>query len=215
LTTITYGTTTAPFLTTRCLKQLAIDEFENFRFASKVLEHDFYVDDLMSGASSIQVGIKLYQDLSLLASKAQLQFCKWSSNSPEILSQIPKNLQETSSSLKIDTDDTIKDLGVQWNPITDVFHFELCISSNPTLVTKRIVLSELAKVFDPLGFVSPTTIQAKITFQDLWKISPNGWDDPLPDTSRERWYDYQKDIQAIKYISISRCIIFSWIVNTQ
>jgi hypothetical protein len=47
-------------------------------------------------------------------------------------------------------------------------------------VTKRQLLSETAKVFDPLG-LTPTLMCAKIMFQKLWLLGLN-WDDPLPDT---------------------------------
>ncbi|KAK9753067.1 hypothetical protein QE152_g3697 [Popillia japonica] len=49
LNTVTYGTTTAPFLAERCLKQLAIENRENYPNASQTLETDFYVDDLLTG----------------------------------------------------------------------------------------------------------------------------------------------------------------------
>ncbi|GFU33927.1 integrase catalytic domain-containing protein [Trichonephila clavipes] len=45
LSTVTYGTTSAPFLATRTLKQLALDEAENFPLGSSVVMSDMYIDD--------------------------------------------------------------------------------------------------------------------------------------------------------------------------
>ncbi|GFV26019.1 DUF1758 domain-containing protein [Trichonephila clavipes] len=42
LSTVTYGTTSAPFLATRTLKQLALDEAENFPLGSSVVMRDMY-----------------------------------------------------------------------------------------------------------------------------------------------------------------------------
>jgi hypothetical protein len=46
LTTVTYGTSSAPFLATRCLKKLADDNKQQHPRAVQVLSNDFYVDDL-------------------------------------------------------------------------------------------------------------------------------------------------------------------------
>ncbi|XP_055905950.1 uncharacterized protein LOC129941360 [Eupeodes corollae] len=53
LCTVTYGTSPAPFLSMRVLKQLAIDYADKFPVASHAILHDFYVDDIMTGSDSI------------------------------------------------------------------------------------------------------------------------------------------------------------------
>ncbi|GFW77780.1 integrase catalytic domain-containing protein [Trichonephila clavipes] len=55
LNTVTYGTASAPFLAMRTLKQISIDEGENFPLAASVLCDDFYMDDVLSGANSLEV----------------------------------------------------------------------------------------------------------------------------------------------------------------
>lgn len=53
LLTVTYGTTSAPFLANRVLKQLASDERARFPLAAPVLENEIYVDDIMFGAEDL------------------------------------------------------------------------------------------------------------------------------------------------------------------
>jgi len=53
LNTVTYGTTCAPFLAMRCLKQLAEEEGGNFPLAKPVLMSDFYMDDVLTGANTV------------------------------------------------------------------------------------------------------------------------------------------------------------------
>ena len=36
-------------------------------------------------------------------------------------------------------------------------------------VTKRYVLSESSKIFDPIGLLLPVTVKARIFMQDLWR----------------------------------------------
>lgn len=63
LSTVTYGTAAAPFLATRSLNQLALDEQHDFHEASKTVLNNFYVDDALVGANSLNEAQKLQRDL--------------------------------------------------------------------------------------------------------------------------------------------------------
>ncbi|GFY00632.1 DUF1758 domain-containing protein [Trichonephila clavipes] len=63
LTTVTYGTTCAPFLATRTLLQLSEDEKQNFPLASPIVKNYFYVDDVLSGAPDLETAIEIQQQL--------------------------------------------------------------------------------------------------------------------------------------------------------
>ncbi|GBO31912.1 hypothetical protein AVEN_258181-1, partial [Araneus ventricosus] len=58
LVTVTYGTSCAPFLSTRTLRQLALDEVKDYPLASKATLCNFYVDDLLGGAGSREEAIQ-------------------------------------------------------------------------------------------------------------------------------------------------------------
>lgn len=53
LTTVTFGTTSAPFAAIRTIHQLADDEFINHPKAASRAKRDFYVDDFCSGSTII------------------------------------------------------------------------------------------------------------------------------------------------------------------
>src|SRR5215475_4177927 len=95
LTTVTYGTASAPFLATRCLKKLAEDNLTSHPKAAQVLQHDFYVDDLLSGTSTLQEAVEVKQELSTLLDTAGFPLRKWASNNSNFLNTIPEELQET------------------------------------------------------------------------------------------------------------------------
>ena len=73
-----------------------------------------------------------------------------------------------------------------WNTSKD--HFRLTISAPPLLgnVTKRILVSDIAKTYDILGWFSPSTIKVKILLQQLWE-QKIGWDDPVPSNIQDTW----------------------------
>ncbi|XP_018404637.1 PREDICTED: uncharacterized protein LOC108781220 [Cyphomyrmex costatus] len=74
--------------------------------------------------------------------------------------------------------------------------------------TKRKALSTIAKLFDPLGFLSPIIIIAKIFIQELWALKI-GWDDSLPSHFESRWRSFLETLQEIPKITIPRWIGFS------
>ncbi|GFW62734.1 integrase catalytic domain-containing protein [Trichonephila clavipes] len=92
--TVTYGTESAPFLTTRTLLQLSRDEEKNFPLAAPVLKENFNMDDVLCGAASLIEAKPLKNQLSNILQKGGMQLHKWGSRHLELAS----NIIETMSS---------------------------------------------------------------------------------------------------------------------
>jgi len=207
LLTVTYGTASAPYLATKTLQQLALDSEVTYPLASKAFMNNMYVDDLMGGASSKTQAADLLTELLKMTSNAGLQFRKWSSNCPSLLSSLPPEHREQSTLLEIDNDQTIKALGVYWNTSRDQFQFKVTTCNEKyEKLTKRILLSETAKLFDPLGWLGPVVIRAKILIQQLWK-EQIGWDEILPVNFQREWYEFRDNLSHIEKCKISRCMM--------
>ena len=65
------------------------------------------------------------------------------------------------------TDTTM--LGLKWNKSSDTLTVSFPTVDSVSTTTKRTILSELAKVYDTLGVVSPITLEGKIIFRDVCK----------------------------------------------
>ncbi|XP_058827312.1 uncharacterized protein LOC131687256 [Topomyia yanbarensis] len=89
LTTVTYGTACAPFLATRTLEQLCKDESKRFPLASKAGTEDFYVDDLLSGADTVDEALALQNEFIQMMASGGFKLHKWASNHPELLQSVP------------------------------------------------------------------------------------------------------------------------------
>ncbi|GFS94953.1 uncharacterized protein TNCV_4202071 [Trichonephila clavipes] len=63
LSTVTYGTVSAPYLAQRTLTQLSMDEEANFPIAASVLRNNLYMDDVLCGAATLEEAIVLRQQL--------------------------------------------------------------------------------------------------------------------------------------------------------
>ncbi|XP_043480299.1 uncharacterized protein LOC122509997 [Leptopilina heterotoma] len=175
LNTVTYGTSAAPFLAIRCLEELSKDEGHAFPIAAEVLKNDFYVDDCLTGADTIEEVKQIKEELIELTKKAGLHICKWRSNHQEIAQN-----SEDSEMLTSDVDQSSKTLGVMWNSRNDTLHFDVKPTLDQKPTTKRIMLSQIGKMlYDPLGLIALVTVIAKVKMQELWKTN-NSWDDLIP-----------------------------------
>ena len=100
----------------------------------------------------------------------------------------------------------MKLLGVRWNIGEDVLFFdftELQDYARLLPVTKRSLLKLVAKIFDPLGLLSPFTITLKILFQEL-RLDQIGWDQELDGGLRLRIMAIRRQIIHLNAVNILR-----------
>jgi hypothetical protein len=153
LQTVTYGTAPASFLATRCLKEAAIQTQVKFPEASAIIRKDFYMDDLLTGFDSVAEGLKIQQQIIDILKSYKFHLRKWMSSDVHFLQNIEKDDQEDVNFN--DPDDFIKTLGMCWRPNVDKFFYNIQEQKVGNLITKRIILSAIAKWFDPLGKLNP------------------------------------------------------------
>lgn len=98
--------------------------------------------------------------MSILA-RGGMSLGKYCSNSTEILGGIPTELHE--KYLKIDEHEVVKTLCLLWQPTNNIFSYcseDVSLESD----TKRKVLSQIARIFDPLGLICPMLRSSIKTF---------------------------------------------------
>ena len=96
-------------------------------------------------------------------------------------------------------------MGIRWHPSNDSFKFHVVLSQDPNN-TKRIVLSNTAKIFYPPGLLGPIITKAKLYMQQLWELKID-WDQKLPSTINESWTEFYNGLMDINQLSFKRCII--------
>lgn len=120
LITVTYGTSSASFLTTRYLKYLAEKHANKYPRGSMCVQRDFYVDDLLTGADMFDEAIALRDETINLLQLGAFELSTWASNCPELLTNINN---QTSTIVTINTDAISLILGIQWNQSQVTFHY--------------------------------------------------------------------------------------------
>ena len=141
-----------------------------YPLAAEAVQKSFYVDDCLTGAANPELASTLQRQLTDLFSCGGFILRKWNSSDPSVLSSIPEDLRDSRAVQPIsETNGYTKTLGIEWNVSTD--QFRLTVTNLPSCneVTKRIVVSDVAKIFDVLGWFSPVTIKMKILLQRLWE----------------------------------------------
>lgn len=88
LSTVTYGTSPASFLVTRCLQNLAEQHSLKCPVGSTSIKrnfYNFYIDDLLTEADTIQKSIAIQNETIQLFSLGAFKLSKWASNRPQLL----------------------------------------------------------------------------------------------------------------------------------
>ena len=133
---------------------------------------------------------------------------KWRTNSAVLQQRIKQAEQERGlNTVQELTQEGIKILGMSWDVRADEFYFDLkeviaLVEALPP--TRQSVLKISAKLFDPLGILSPFVIGTKILFQTLCKDEAD-WDQELEGNLLKRWNQITKEIKALSNIKIPRC----------
>ena len=170
----------------------------NLSPVSEDIQANLYVDNVISGCHSEEAAIQYNNSARTIMAKAKFNLRSWASNSTQLQTTAKQDGVTESGNI-------VKILGLQWNIHSDtLFLTSKNISTNTPFITKRDVLQDSSRIFDPLGFISPVIIQAKIFIQELWGQQIH-WDEMLNDDLRTKWIAIAKNVQdATAKFSIPR-----------
>ncbi|XP_024882128.1 uncharacterized protein LOC112461207, partial [Temnothorax curvispinosus] len=150
--------------------------------------------------------------LRILVERGQCDYQSLASH-PSVLAGLDPELSSQSLlSFESSEDQFLKVLGLRWYPQTDNFGFQVHPLDRDC--TKRTILSELARIFDPLGFLTPLTFAAKRLIQQLWVLKLE-WDDRPPSEVCSRWGRYKSELPALASIRIPRTIAMANIIRRE
>ena len=206
MTRVTFGMSASSFVANMAVKQNAMDHMHEFPLAAKVVEQAFYVDDCLTGVDSIEEGIELCRQLRELFARGDFVLRKWNSSNPKLLEETPPELRDDCTSLTISDQDEVytKTLGIAWHSLLDHFRLTVASHSPQTPLTKRALVSDIAKTYDVLGWFSPTIVKAKILLQRVWEARVD-WDEEVPESIHEEWSLWRSQLIHLSNVHIPRC----------
>lgn len=197
--TLCFGNKHSPFSALYlCFKHAQLNE-QQFKLAAYSVKNHQYVDDILTGCNNLKDALKLVKELTDLFASASIQLHKFSSNDPRVLKNLAPHQKADLNKIKI--------LGVNWDPTKDSFHFkftDIDINENKTeKFTKRKLLSEISKIFDPAGILNAIILRIKILMQDVHLLKC-GWDDILPEPIQTLWLSLRKELVRLNDFELPR-----------
>ncbi|XP_075151125.1 uncharacterized protein LOC142225233 [Haematobia irritans] len=205
LKTVTYGTSCAPYLAVKCLQQTGKEGLERYPLGAKAVLRDFYVDNLMTGADTVEELKIIMKEVIEVLKCGGFPLRKFASNKESVLSDIhPSEREEI---VEVEYMHYIKTLGLKWSPTDDVFSFSYS-NSECSNTTKRSILAQMASFFDPIGFVNPIISRCKILMQELWRLKIH-WDESVPHDIFSEWSHIRKELALVSRLLIPRYVTFN------
>ena len=194
-----FGAVSSPSCAIYGLHKIASDYSEEFPAASAFVQDNFYVDDGLVSVPTAVEAIQLMKDSKALLEKGNLTLHKFLSNDDKVAEELGCEGPTT----KVISGNTTIDrtLGLHWDITCDVFRF----SEVPVkMCSRRGVLSTVASVFDPLGFLTPFLLKGKLLLQTLC-YDKKGWDDPLDTGQQRQWNSWTSSLPDLNQLFINRC----------
>ena len=195
---VLFGATCSPFILNAVLmKHLK----ESASTLTERLTKYLYVDNIISSFPTENEVINFYNRTRPLFANTGFNLRSWASNS-DILEEHAKKDNV------LDNDKDVKILGLKLNVKDDTLSFTKheVGDTSENITTKRDVLKQSSKIYDPLGIISPVTVKAKMFIQGLWKQGLD-WDEKLSPELMEQWTKIAEDTKEAVSLKIHlKCI---------
>ena len=104
--------------------------------------------------------------------------------------------------VSLDNSQEERALGIWWDVSSDSFSFKF--DQREASMTKRGILKVTSSIFDPLGFMTPFVLRAKVLLQELWRQGI-GWDDTIEGDIIHKWKEWMTNANSLADIKIGRC----------
>ena len=200
-----FGLTCSPFLLGGVIEHHLESWEDRMPAEVETLRKSMYVDDLISGKTTVAEALCLKKRATEIFDDATFTLHKWHSNAPE-LEETDTNITEeqTFAKQQLGTVDGGESsiLGLPWDKRAD--QISVIIPSKATTITKRGTLQKLAKIYDPLGLVSPQTLQGKLVYRETCQ-KKLGWDAPIENDLKQKWLRWEQSLP--KQVNAPRSLV--------
>ena len=222
---VTFGDRPSGAIAILALRKTAEMFSDKFPKAAEIVGNDSFVDDIIFSVDEYEEAESILSEIETILKEGGFEIKEW---------LISKDNNESDSLINISQDND-KVLGILWNPKSDQLKFQLNLNfskkhrnmkldSNiketemefrfPEILTRRLVMRQTASLYDPLGLLTPITLQAKLLMRQLileqrslTNISDKDiWDVPLSNSLYSKWKLYFNNLFQICDISFNRCI---------
>ena len=188
-TRVPFGAEASPFILGATLQHHYEQQPEEVRETVQTLRDNTYVDNLMKTGEGLEEMERFKSEATQILEEARFPVHKWESNLRELESGGMTNPS--------------KILGLSWDKQNDTLKLTMRRFTKEEPVTKKSILSHLGSIYDPLGMLSPTTVEGKRIYREACD-EKKGWTTEISDPLRKEWTKWTKQL---KNVTVPRTIV--------
>ncbi|XP_021966492.1 uncharacterized protein LOC110861672 [Folsomia candida] len=199
---VVFGVNCSPFLLGAVINKHLDSAAPDQQRMAMQLKNSLYVDNCVTSVNSMAEYERFKLCSTNLLAEAKMELRQWEFGFVEEFG-VGVNYSLDSQGLNSPQNQDTAVLGLKWNKRRDTLRCVITAAENLEKITKRILLSQIQKTFDPLGFLSPALLIPKLLMQECW-TKKIGWDEELPDQIRVRYLDWMKNYGLLSDVEIRR-----------
>ena len=191
-----FGLTSSPFLLGGVIEAHLSNWEEKEPEVVKKIRKELYVDDLISGSITVHKAREVKDKATVVFRDACFTLHKWHSNAPELeadqsSAEDAEEATYAKQQLGAPQGNMSRILGLPWNKKRDTVSVE--VPTEQARLTKRGILAKLAKIYDPLGLISPETLRGKLIYRAVCD-SKRAWDAELLRDMTKAWVKWESGL---------------------
>ena len=196
--TLIFGYICSPFILNHVIKHIAKQYPDDE--CSRMISSSFFVDNLIYSSNSAERLAKLYSECTSRLDAVHFNLRSCNSNHPELRELMKCDNRYIEHGQELD-----KVLGYHYNVDSDQMQLHF-VTLDSQANTKRKILAESSKLFDPLNICAPVAIRSKQLFSQLWKRrkSVKHWDEVVDKEICKVWSELSKDLSSLFSLKFPR-----------
>ena len=210
-----FGNAGSPCIAIHVIKQHAKENMDKYPRAAEAVIHSSIVDDVLDSVETPEEAIKVISDLITMLNDAGMKIRKFMSNSKEVLKHLGPEMTAKNVDIEMEGLSTasqaapvVKSLGIVWIVEEDAFTFVKPddVKLKPDHWNKRRCLSVSHQIYDPLGWIAPVQLMAKVFIHLVWMVGLD-WDEPLSEELTLEWLKWIEGLPDLSKVRVPRCLL--------
>ena len=210
-TVLTFGDKPAPAMAQTALRKTAQESKSTHPKAAEIIMKNAYMDDICDSVDTAKEAKQQTEDVDKVLEKGGFKVKGWISNKP-LRGESQNETTEMTTMFQGAVEEKV--LGITWNNQSDTLSFkvnfelidQITQARKPEIkLTKRVLLSQVVRIYDPVGFAAAFLIRAKMEMQALWQAGVD-CDEEAPPTVRFKWIELFKEIKELNNITFPRSL---------
>ena len=194
--TILFGLNCSPFILNHIIR-LHLQKYKDALAAVALKES--YADNFIFTTSSQQKLVGIYEDTRQIMNEGGFNLRSWMSNHPPLV-----DIMKSEGTLHQHEAQVEKVLGYMYDTKQDEMMLaDFIFEEKDHSITKRELLSNISKIFDPLSLVLPVTIRGRLLMKQVWKDGTT-WDEDVSLEAYREWIKLKDDLNALRDLKFPR-----------